>query len=208
MCSQPCFACTRQWALGAVGAVTRRWGSSPRRSAIDARRHGNRRNATHGWKQSLLATAGGAKAHPARSRAKSMTSRKGWATYSSSSSDSSEGRATSSSSSSASCFRLRVDIVGVWGVWWVGRGGLGGKRRAVSSEQQCWAVGAGTGWRYLDLLAEAGRQARERRFVLGLELGGQPIDESATDTRRLGRAGRHPALGVAGCGMGLHVGVS
>jgi hypothetical protein len=81
-------------------------------------------------------------------------------------------------------------------------------RETESSEQQCWAVGAGTGSRYLDLLAEAGRQARERRFVLRLELGGQPIDERATDTRRLGRAGRHPAWGVAGCGMGLHVGAS
>jgi hypothetical protein len=151
MCSQPCFACTKQWALGAVGAVTRRWGSSPRRSAIDARRHGNRRNATHGWKQSLLATAGGAKAHPARSRAKSMTSRKGWATYSSSSSDSSEGRATSSSVSSASCFLLRVDIVGVWSV-------VGGQRWSgretesrVSSSAGPWERGRdeGTFWRRL-----------------------------------------------------------
>jgi hypothetical protein len=97
----------------------------------------------------------------------------------------------------------RVLECGGWAeVGWEGNGVEG------LSEQQCWAVGAGTGSRYLNLLAEAGRQARERRFVLRLELGGQPIDERAADTRRLGRAGRHPAWGVAGCGMGLHVGAS
>ena len=117
------------------GLYSTRIGAMGIGGAIGTRQHGDEGNAIQRWQQDRLATAGDAKAHRVSSRDKSMTSRKGWATYSSSSSDSSEGRATSSSSSSASCFRLRVDIVGCGGFGGCGggeRGSLGGERERVS----------------------------------------------------------------------------
>jgi hypothetical protein len=94
----------------------------------------------------------------------------------------------------------RVLEYGGWAeVGWEGNGVEG------LSEQQCWAV-SGDGIKVPRPVGGGWEAGKGTSVCAKIGIGGQPIDESATDTRRLGRAGRHPAWGAAGCGMGLHVG--